>query len=194
MTKAAIAEQVSIWNNNSPLQETKDRLWTALVPHRGACFTMHGELLRSVIRIYHDRNNNGFGNGPFHQQDKIIRNHSEALIEFMDWDDLKAFWHEFSYMKLGEKVLQSKKWDGDEFLEKLVDATILAVEKIDSTYDGYRMVSELIADVQSSEQAKREKALQIAKEKMNSWNMDADLIKELAIASLTALSKVASLD
>lgn len=71
--------QPTYWGNTGQYQKDYDRLWKRLVPAEGKADTLHGELLRSISRIYYDLYNNGFGNGPFTKEWNIIRHHADEI-------------------------------------------------------------------------------------------------------------------
>lgn len=50
------------WNERGVYQAEYDRLYKELVPQQGEADTHHGELLRSISRLYWDFFNNGGGN------------------------------------------------------------------------------------------------------------------------------------
>ena len=189
MMKTIAGETATIWSGKSPLEATKERLWGALIPQSGSCLTSHGELLRAVGRIYYDRNNNGFGNGPFKAWDKVICNHYDQISEYMVHCSLRDFLEEFCFINYGEDVVP-RDWTGDKSLEELIKATICAVEKMDAQYQGYRKVDDIVADLNSGEDAKRNAALAFMKEKITSRETDPDIVKELALVAVTGLGKV----
>lgn len=59
MEKRTTPEGQSYWNNTGAYQEEHDRLWEELVPASGSAPTIHGELIRSVGRLFYEFCNNG---------------------------------------------------------------------------------------------------------------------------------------
>lgn len=49
----------SYWNNNGAYQKEYDELYGKMVPSSGAAETLHGELIRSISRLFYDYCNNG---------------------------------------------------------------------------------------------------------------------------------------
>jgi len=49
----------SYWANNGAYQDKYDSLWQSLVPASGYAPTIHGEMLRSISRLFYDFCNNG---------------------------------------------------------------------------------------------------------------------------------------
>jgi hypothetical protein len=52
----------SYWSETGAYQKEYDSLWKELVPSKGDAYTIHGELIRCVSRLYYDYCNNGNGN------------------------------------------------------------------------------------------------------------------------------------
>ena len=50
------------WNKQGAYQKESDKLFKKLVPDTGEAETVHGELIRSMSRLYYDYFNNGNGN------------------------------------------------------------------------------------------------------------------------------------
>lgn len=110
------------WNNEGKYQADYDRLWAKLVPDSGRAETMRGELLRAISRIYYDRFNNGFGNGP----------HTEENATLVVWarelgSAFTNFEAAFENTGFGEEGVE-REWEGDAAMEKLVDRIIKVVK------------------------------------------------------------------
>jgi hypothetical protein len=52
----------SYWGNNGAYQNLYDSLWEQLIPSSGYATTIHGEMMRSISRLFYDYCNNGNGN------------------------------------------------------------------------------------------------------------------------------------
>jgi hypothetical protein len=52
----------SYWYENGAYQNLYDSLWEQLVPASGYAPTIHGEMMRSISRLFYDYCNNGNGN------------------------------------------------------------------------------------------------------------------------------------
>jgi hypothetical protein len=59
MEKKITESGKSYWNNNGAYQTEYDKLYEDLVPSRGEADTVHGEMIRSVSRLFYDFCNNG---------------------------------------------------------------------------------------------------------------------------------------
>lgn len=62
----------SYWNKDGAYQKEMDELYEALVPSMGEAETVHGELIRSVSRLFYDFCNNGNCNAIEHECDEDI--------------------------------------------------------------------------------------------------------------------------
>ncbi len=69
MEKKITESGKSYWNNNGAYQTEYDKLYEDLVPSRGEADTVHGEMIRSVSRLFYDFCNNGNCNVREIQQD-----------------------------------------------------------------------------------------------------------------------------
>ena len=52
----------SYWGQDGAYQNLYDSLWEQLVPASGYATTIHGEMMRSISRLFYDYCNNGNGN------------------------------------------------------------------------------------------------------------------------------------
>ena len=59
MEKRHTPDGQSYWNETGAYQKEHDSLWKELVPSSGTCNTIHGELIRSVGRLFYEFCNNG---------------------------------------------------------------------------------------------------------------------------------------
>lgn len=57
-----MATEQSYWNNNGKYQDVQEVLWDKLVPKSGESHSIHGEIVRSLGRLWHEWGNNGNGN------------------------------------------------------------------------------------------------------------------------------------
>ena len=62
MKKKKTPKGKSYWNNNGAYQEEYDALYEKLVPAQGEANSVHGEMIRSISRLFYDFCNNGNGN------------------------------------------------------------------------------------------------------------------------------------
>lgn len=116
------------WAGNGTHQKLAEVLQENLIPVNGRAETMHGELLRCAIRIYHDRYNNGLGNADVLVNCKMPR----FLLMFEEEIDDRLP-PEMSVSELVRAVEKHAKrttcvpndWEHDELLERVIEACIL---------------------------------------------------------------------
>jgi hypothetical protein len=181
----------SIWNHDSPHKALYDELWSKLVvvPASGPALAPHAELLRSVSRIYYDRFNNGFGNGPFDDEFSIISRHCFELAELMPPGYLNLFINSFEFLDRGEKILRTGKWEADAALESLIGAAILYVAKIEKTYKGPRSVADLLDGLNSNDQEVRTSTKQEAIGFIDNPETPIEMLKAFALSAITRIEE-----
>ena len=62
MEKKQTPKGKSYWNSNGAYQKEYDALYEKLVPAQGEANSVHGEMIRSISRLFYDFCNNGNGN------------------------------------------------------------------------------------------------------------------------------------
>lgn len=178
----------TLWNRTSDHAALYESLVAKLGVSSGIALTPHGELLQSIGRIYYDRMNNGFGNGPFKQEFRVLSNNCYALLPYLSHEDWGDFRSEFQEMNLGEKVIQGQHWSGDELLEKVVSAVTQAVATKDVEYkDVYRRIDELVADFNGDSKENADRAMAFTIKTIRSNESSIDLVKMVALSSIQAL-------
>ena len=112
------------WGNKGKYQEKYDTLWEELVPDEGRASTQHGELLRLISKVYYDRYNNGFGNGPFKRVDQYLKKYSDGIKSNMpNPKDFDTFMKHFRDINYGEEIVR-RDWEGDRYLEEVCDGVV----------------------------------------------------------------------
>lgn len=142
----------TLWNNASPLQATYEALAAALVPAYGAALTPHGELLRAATRVYYDRYNNGFGNGPFTDEMQVLEAHQPAIESLIGAEPVRDFRRAFAHTGLGAKVV-GQSWSGDEPLERVLQGVVQVVAAAHAAAPGcgFRSKQELLDGLRAAE-------------------------------------------
>jgi hypothetical protein len=181
-------QEQSFWNSNSPMQERYEELFEKLVPTFGESITSHGELLRCVGRIYYDRYNNGFGNGPFDDEFKIIVSSEAQILQHLSHDDLREFKRAFKNMNLGERQIDDE-WVGDESMEKLMAAVVKVADQCEKTMvsSPFKGVDDLLAGIRSEQADLRKEARAYALdllEQNHPW-ITTDMVTQFALAALS---------
>ena len=73
------------WDKTHPLSLLSEALYAELVPSFGRAATPHGELLRSMGRLYTDLYNNGFGNEEVLQRElTVVWSHKSDLEPYLE--------------------------------------------------------------------------------------------------------------
>lgn len=143
----------TFWNNASPLQATYDTLASALVPAYGAALTPHGELLRAATRIYYDRYNNGFGNGPFTDEMQVLEAHQPAIEALIGAEPMRDFRRAFAHSGLGARIVSGPSWSGDAALERVLEGVVKVVAAAHAAApgSGFRSKQELLDGLRTAE-------------------------------------------
>lgn len=123
------------WVGEHPLSAAQEMLYKKLVPPVGPAETPHGELLRSIGRVYYDVYNNGFCNW------KLFRNEVELLQskipELASYMENPSYWgRRRSLEMVAKEVGRSEADDISELpeaiaLEDLTAAVVKYVEDQD---------------------------------------------------------------
>lgn len=112
------------WDNRGKYQKEYDILWDELVPAEGQADTQLGELLRLVSKVYYDRYNNGFGNGPFREASQYLMKYAKGIKSSMpDPKDFDTFMEYFRDENYGEDIV-GRDWKGDRYLEEVCDGVV----------------------------------------------------------------------
>jgi len=77
----------SYWANNGAYQVDRERLYDKLVPFSGDAPTIHGEMIRSVSRLFYDFCNNGNCNAVDTKMEECHQCGGCGYEEFYDIDD-----------------------------------------------------------------------------------------------------------
>ena len=77
----------SYWANNGAYQVDRERLYDKLVPASGEAETIHGEMIRSVSRLFYDYCNNGNCNAVDIKMEECHQCGGCGYEEFYDGDD-----------------------------------------------------------------------------------------------------------
>jgi hypothetical protein len=120
------------WHNEGRFQAVYEKLYKKLVPFMGGSGSEHGEALRAISKIYYDRYNNGFGNGPFFEQFDALRRTYKFWVRYLDdpvtWLE---FMDEFELFGWGADVVSGHHWVGDGHMEKITEAVIQWVAEVE---------------------------------------------------------------
>lgn len=115
------------WDNKGKYQKECNILWNTLVPPHGPAGTWMGNLLIAMSKIYYDRYNNGFANGPFNEEVNLLMEHEDGIKKHMENPQLfDEFIAAFRRINHGEETVSSK-WDGDEAMEAVVDGVVMYI-------------------------------------------------------------------
>ena len=110
------------WNSKGEYQKEYDALWDKLVPSEGEAETIPGEVLRAISRIYYDRYNNGFGNGPWADMVSTLKLHEKNIKQHMNPGAFDTFMKMFEGINYGEQVVET--WEGDPYMEEVVSGVV----------------------------------------------------------------------
>jgi hypothetical protein len=136
----------SYWNSTGPSSEYDEELFRKLIPISGPAPTSYGELLREITRIYYDRFNNGFGNGP-HTTEMIEVFKSEIEQYLADPEDYTTFMLHFHNLNKGMGMVgpaapRGEGWVGDRSMENMLHAIITVVWNWYNSPEGKAVMAE----------------------------------------------------
>ena len=123
------------WNKQGKHQAEYERLWTKLVPDCDMASTVHGELLRCMGRLSHDRNNNSGCN--FDMRNMVYAAYTlasawreEIREQLCHPDDLEDWIKAYeSHVRSGRSYVP-KEWQVDQAFENIFDAVVeIVIEK-----------------------------------------------------------------
>ncbi len=146
------------WDEKGQFNDLYNELYRKLVPDTGRAETDEGEVLRTISKIYYDRYNNGFGNGPFNiaMLDKYAPEFTNYLDNPGDWE---VFLRAFQRTNFGEKIVYN--WVGDRYMESVLSAIVLWInDKLQNKQSSLKLsweesiannINELIAYAQPGE-------------------------------------------
>lgn len=179
----------TLWHHTSDHTALYGSLNGKLGSGYGPALTPHGELLQSIIRIYCDRYNNGFGNGPFKSEFKTVSDNIYACLPFISHEDFSNFRSEMHEIDLGAQVLKGNTWSGDVFLEKVAVAIVQAVAVMDQNYtDHYRNISELVDDLKGDSEVDQLRATDFVIKLIRSPDVSIDVMRQVSLAAIEALN------
>ncbi len=189
----------TFWSGTSDLQQDNDALFAALVPPMGPALTPHGELLRATTRIYYDRYNNGFGNGPFEHEMSVIEKAAPGMIEagHLARSDFTAFEIAFRSTGLGERSLHGADWEGDKPMEQLLRAVVRYAKEVDARVPAAdrapaNSMSDLLHTIKTASADDREEAISFLVKYMERASaVDDELLSKLTLAQPIALAPAA---
>ena len=122
--KMTVEFEPGYWGNKGKYQDKYDKLWDELVPASGSASTQDGELLRWISKVYYDRYNNGFGNGPFRKTRNILMKYEQEIkSNIPNPKDFDTFMRHFEYVDYGKDIV-GRDWKGDRYLEEVCDGVV----------------------------------------------------------------------
>jgi hypothetical protein len=179
----------TIWYGTSDLAKLSTSLQKRIFPNGGEALTTHGEILRQLGFIYYDRNNNGFGNGPFKIAFDYVARHVDKLIPFISEKAFKDFSWDFECAGYGADQVEHH-WEGDAGLELLVGAAVKFADQCEKESPSpYRNLSDLVADLSSDDCTRVLTAAPFARKVILRDDISKELREPLTIAILDALER-----
>lgn len=143
------------WNTKGKYQKEYGDLWRSLVPGSGRADTEHGEVLRSISRIYHDLYNNGFDNAPWDEEWGFVLKYRREIMKRMDdpaaFDDFGQAYRSHIenapfidddldldvddlYRRSDDRYYHLedvRKWEGTKYLDAVVDGVVIWASEVE---------------------------------------------------------------